>query len=91
VEARAAVAVCGFPEEEHARLGHLLSELGLGEDLPETPFDRLLPYLARDKKRKDGELHLSLPLRIGAMAAPGGAFTVPVAVDLLRAAWEGRA
>lgn len=90
VEAELAVKLTGFPPAERDRLVGLLAALGLPTRHP-CPFDRLLPHLAVDKKRRDGAVHLALPVGFGRMAAAGRGWTVPAATGALRTAWDARA
>ena len=87
VEGRAAVARCGFPEAELARLRACLGRLGLPTRPPKIPFDALLPYMAVDKKRRDDRLQLAIPERIGVMATEKGRHTLSTDPELVRQAW----
>jgi 3-dehydroquinate synthase len=90
LEARVACSLCGFPAEEEQRLRRLLLYLGLEIHPPSLPFDRLLPFLAADKKRRGGTLHLALPSRIGEMAGAEDGYAVAVPLDLVQSASEMR-
>mgnify|MGYP000212259454 CR=1 FL=1 len=90
VEAEAAVERVGLPAADRDRLVALLGALGLPAR-SRGPFERLRPHLAVDKKRRDGAIRLSLPVRLGRMAASQTGWTVPVKAAALRRAWERRA
>ena len=87
VEGRVAMARCGFPEQELSRLRRCLGLLGLPTRPPQIPFGALLPFMAVDKKRRDGMTQLALPVRIGAMASDRGRYTLATDPELLRQAW----
>ncbi|MBN1771436.1 MAG: 3-dehydroquinate synthase [Deltaproteobacteria bacterium] len=90
VEAELAVRLARFPAADRDRLAGLLAVLGL-PTRHACPFERLLPHLEVDKKRRDGKVHLALPARLGRMAGGRTGWTLPVAPSELRAAWETRA
>ena len=91
VEGAMARDLCGFPAAALDRLGALLDALGLDMSLPEIPFDELLPYLGVDKKRQAGALRVALPRDLGQMAGADDGYTVGVASEQLRRAYEGEA
>jgi 3-dehydroquinate synthase len=88
VEGRVARELCGFPPGDLLRLGDCLDALGLPVRPPAASFEELVPFLAVDKKRADGQLRLALPARIGRMATQAGRHTCVVTTEQLRAAWE---
>ena len=90
VEAELAGRLAGFPPADRERLVALLAKLGLPTRHP-CPFERLLPHLEVDKKRRDGAVRLALPARLGRMAGGRTGWTLPVGTSALRDAWEGRA
>jgi 3-dehydroquinate synthase len=84
LEARVARALGTFGEEDGQRLERCLDELGLPTRRPALCFDRLTPFLATDKKRRAGELRMSLPVHLGeAPATPR-----PVTMELARRVWD---
>lgn len=87
IEAAISRRLCGFPAGDVARLSLLLDKLGLDGAGP-LAFERAKPYFARDKKRSDDLVRMSLPASIGRMADPDGTFTVPVACETIREAWD---
>jgi 3-dehydroquinate synthetase len=102
VEGRVALARCGLPAGELARLRSCLGGLGLPTRPPELSFDVLVPFLAVDKKRRgelqsggvggrsrQSELQLALPKRIGVMArSEEGHYTLGTDLALVREAWD---
>jgi 3-dehydroquinate synthase len=87
IEARLAAKLTGIPLKEVDRLAKLLLDLYLDIKPPVLPFERLLSYLSSDKKRKEGELYMALPVRLGEMASEEG-FTIGVPLQLLEEVWE---
>ena len=88
VEAEAACALCGFPDEDRLRLTALLQELDVAPPRPDLPFSALEPHLKMDKKRRDATLRAALPRRLGEMAGAETGYTLDLPRDLLRAIWE---
>ena len=87
VEARVAESKSGVSVADRARLERLL----LAVDLPvqsDLPFEAIRPFLGADKKTRSGVIRCVLPSAIGAVMRDGDAWSHPVAVEDLRAAWE---
>lgn len=83
VESRLAMQTCGFPRAAFERLASLLCRLGLG-DAPRVPAARMVSIMSLDKKGRRGEIRMSLPDRIGAMARTGKEWTCPVHAEIIR-------
>jgi 3-dehydroquinate synthase len=87
VEARLAMALCGFSARDYARLTGLLARAGL-PILPQVSFQRAAPFFLADKKTRGGTMRCALPQAIGTMAHAVGTWTVPVSPRQLAAAWN---
>jgi 3-dehydroquinate synthetase len=87
VAARVAVRLAGFPVAEAAALSVRLARLGLPVD-PPVPFEAASPFLARDKKARDGAIRMALPRAPGRMEPGDGSWTVPVDAALLAECWH---
>lgn len=88
VEGRIALTRCGFAPVDLERLRRLLGLLGLPTRPPKLDFESLIPSLALDKKRRNGQLTLAIPLTIGGMASERGQHTLSCEMALLRRAWD---
>jgi len=88
LEAGVACELCGLPPSELELLRRCLADLHLPTSPPPIDFSRLAPFLGADKKRRDGELRLALPARLGVMAAPESGYTVPVERERLERVWR---
>ncbi|MFH1132056.1 MAG: 3-dehydroquinate synthase [Pseudomonadota bacterium] len=88
VEGHVACEMCGFPPQDLEHIERILNSLGLLADLPRLGFDELCNFWGVDKKRKQNQLRMALPSRIGTMATQDQEYTLPVPIELLRQAWE---
>jgi 3-dehydroquinate synthase len=68
------------------RVLHLVRALGLPHGHGPTQMARVLEAMLHDKKNRDGEVRLALPVRLGTMYEEGGEWTVPVTPELLASA-----
>ena len=69
-----------------------LRALGLPTRAAKRPeIARVLEAMLHDKKNRDGQVQLALPIGLGAMHEGGGTWTVPVTQDLLASAVGGLA
>ena len=83
VESRLAQQETGFPARHVDRVERLLTALGLPVRCGSSPTaEAVVEAARRDKKNREGQIHCSLPLRLGRML-PGGDVTVPVDESLL--------
>ena len=90
VESRAAETAGILRRGEAVRIEHLLRRLGLPVRPPSRiGAARLLTAARSDKKTRQGRLRYAVPVRIGAMARGGGAYTLPVSEALIRRVWKG--
>ncbi|MBM4394147.1 MAG: 3-dehydroquinate synthase [Deltaproteobacteria bacterium] len=87
VEAIVASRLGSFPEASVDRLRAVLRTIGLPAS-PPVPFALAEPWLAADKKGREGEVRCALPRRIGEMEPGDGLYTVPVPAAVLADAWE---
>ncbi|MBI5487529.1 MAG: 3-dehydroquinate synthase [Deltaproteobacteria bacterium] len=90
VEADVAVARGILARAARDRLVALHGRLGLPTFDP-TPFARLAPFLAVDKKNRAGALHVALPGALGTAIRARRDWTGPVSLAELRTAWNRRA
>lgn len=68
----------------------LLQALGLPTRTARSPqVARVLDAMLHDKKNREGQVRLALPIALGAMHEGGGTWTVPVTEDLLASAVGG--
>ncbi len=88
VEARLATRVTGFSAAEAHRLYSLLDALGLPSG-PGCRYVDAAPFLALDKKCRDGQVRFALPSALGRMAAGAGDWTVAVDPATVEACWHG--
>jgi len=88
VAARVAVHLTGFPRAEVESLRERLRRLGL-PDGPQVTFDEARPFLARDKKARQGGIRMALPRVPGVMEPGDGDWTVHVDESLLLECWHG--
>ena len=86
IEARVATCV-GFAPADADRLARLIASAGL-PIAPSCPFDRVLPFLAGDKKARGGAIRMALPRRPGQMEDAGGEWAVVVSPEAIEAAWH---
>lgn len=70
------------------RVVTLLRTLGLPTRSGPIAVPAVLEAMRHDKKNRDGEVRMALPLRLGAMHHDGGDWTVPVTDDLLASALD---
>jgi 3-dehydroquinate synthase len=87
VEATLARERFGMPETDLERIRAVIGRLGLRRPAP-CPFDRLSDHWLKDKKTQQGQVHCSLPCRIGVMADQANGWRTPVRMQMLRRAWE---
>jgi len=87
VEALVARELCGLPGADLDRLLGLLGRLELLRP-PSVQLEALLPALRHDKKRRNEQVRLSVPARLGAAFQGDDGYTVAVEPQLLRDAWE---
>ncbi|MBI4956044.1 MAG: 3-dehydroquinate synthase [Myxococcales bacterium] len=88
IEADVAVRLCGLAPEQKRRLVDCLRAFGLPVKPPDVPFAALVPFLARDKKRRAGVTRLTLPERVGHMHRAATGYTLVAPLGELEAAWE---
>ncbi|MBI5526400.1 MAG: 3-dehydroquinate synthase [Deltaproteobacteria bacterium] len=88
VETEIATGLCGFPRADSDRLAALLCRLGFGPSRKLRVAD-LLAAMRIDKKGRRGEIRMSLPRRIGAMARSRAEWTVAVDERIVRRACQG--
>ena len=87
LESRAAESAGILRPGEAARIERLLLQLGLPvRPAPGIGTARLLAAARADKKARRGSLRYAVPSRIGSMARGGGAYTLPIPSELVRAA-----
>jgi 3-dehydroquinate synthase len=68
----------------------VLRALGLPTRTPVSPaISRVLEAMLHDKKNREGQIRLALPIGLGAMYQGEGKFTVPVTEELLASAVGG--